>query len=144
MMGKLRDDAAAAGIELRLSEVEASVIVVEDTRGNPDWELSNFNGGWVYGPGFYPTGEFLHHSGSNVNFGDYRDTHADELIALTVTTDDLGVFHEYQDYIARQVPVVWVPNFPVRLLEVDKRLGGVEPLNPYGLLNPENWYYVKD
>jgi peptide/nickel transport system substrate-binding protein len=144
MMAKLRDDAATTGIELRLSDVPANQIIVTDTTGRPNWELSNYNGGWIYGPGFHPTGEFLYKSGSNVNFGSYSDVKADALIAQTVTTDDPDVFYSYQDYIAAQVPVVWVPNFPVRLLEVAKNLGGVEPLNPYGLMNPENWYYLEE
>ncbi|MGY0231546.1 ABC transporter substrate-binding protein [Longispora urticae] len=149
MMAKLRDDAARAGIALDLEEVDASVIVVEDTTCTPGpdspclWQFSNWNGGWIYGPGFHPTGEFLYQSGSGVNFGSYADPRADELIARSVTSDDPADFHAYQDYISEQVPVVWVPNFPVRLLEVARDLRGVEPINPYGLLTPENWYYAE-
>lgn len=144
MMAKLRDDAAKAGIELRLAEVEASAIIVEDSTGRPAWHLSNYNGGWIYGPGFHPTGEFLYQTGSNVNFGGYTDARTDELIAETVATDDLEVLHRYQDHVAAQAPVIYVPNFPVRLLEVAAGLRGVEPLNPYGLITPEKWHYAFD
>jgi peptide/nickel transport system substrate-binding protein len=30
------------------------------------------------------------------------------------------------------------------LLEIANNLGGVEPINPYGMINPENWYYLSD
>ena len=52
--------------------------------------------------------------------------------------------YEYQDYLAEQVPVIWSPGFPNRMFEVAKNLRGVEPINPYGLINPENWYYVEE
>jgi peptide/nickel transport system substrate-binding protein len=150
VMRKFAADAAAAGIEIILTEVEASILVREDTTCTPgpdtpcQWQFTDWNGGWGYGPGFYPTGEALYKTGSGVNFGSYSDPRADELIARTVTSDDLADLYEYQDYIAEQVPVIWMPNFPFRLLEVAHGLRGVEPLNPFGLINPENWYYVTD
>jgi peptide/nickel transport system substrate-binding protein len=150
VMDRLRADAARAGIEIELEQVDPSRLVLEDTRCTPGpdspcrWQFSDWNGGWVYGPGFHPTGEFLYQSGAGVNFGSYADPVADDLIARTVTTDDLDTLYEYQDYIAAQVPVIWMPNFPLRLLEVAHNLRGVEPLNPFGLINPEHWHYVED
>ncbi|WP_405943351.1 hypothetical protein [Streptomyces sp. NBC_00932] len=49
-----------------------------------------------------------------------------------------------QDYIAEQAPVIFTPNFPIRLFEVSKKLGGFEPVNPFGMISPENWYYIQD
>jgi peptide/nickel transport system substrate-binding protein len=42
------------------------------------------------------------------------------------------------------VPVIFTPNFPVRLFEVANNLRGFEPINPFGYINPENWYYVDE
>ena len=56
-------------------------------------------------------------------------------------SDEPSALHEYQDYLASQVPFLWTPGFPLRLFEVAKNLHGIEPVNPYGLINPENWYY---
>ncbi|MFD9161378.1 ABC transporter substrate-binding protein [Streptomyces sp. NPDC059558] len=148
VMRKFAADAAEAGIEIVLTEVEASVLVLEDTTCTPGpdspclWEFSDWNGGWGYGPGFYPTGEALYSTGSSVNFGSYSDPKADELIARTVVSDDLEDLYAYQDYMAQQVPVIWMPNFPFRLLEVANNLKGVAPVNPFGLINPEDWHYV--
>jgi peptide/nickel transport system substrate-binding protein len=146
MMHLLAADAAKAGIELRLEEVYGSVMVAEDHReetpGNPHrWELNCWNGGWAfYGQ---PTGEILFKTGGSSNFGHYGDPRADELIERTVVSDDLTAMYEYQDYLAEQVPAVWTPGFPIRLLQVANDLRGVEPVNPYGMINPENWYYVE-
>lgn len=148
-METFRSAAAQAGIEIVLSEVDGDALVAEDTTCTPGpdspclWEMSDWNGGWVYGPGFYPTGEFLYKTGSGVNFGSYSDAEADALIDRTVTTDDPAALWAYQEYIAEQAPVIWMPNFPLRLLEVANELQGVEPINPFGLINPEHWYYTE-
>lgn len=147
LMRKFQRDAAAAGIELRMEEVYGSVLVAEDAPcvPGPDtpclWEMCCWNGGWVY---HYPTGEILFKTDAGGNFGHYTDPTADALIEKTLRTDDLQVLYEYQDYIAEQVPVIFTPNFPIRLLEVAHNLRGVEPVNPFGFINPENWFYVED
>jgi peptide/nickel transport system substrate-binding protein len=147
LMRQFETDAAKAGIELRLSEVYGSILVAEDDPGpsTPDhprrWEMSSWNGGWVYG---YPTGENLFRSGAGFNVSNYCDPRADELIDRTVTTDDIDALYEYQDYISEQVPVIFLPNFPWRLYEVASNLRGFTPINPCGLINPENWYYVEE
>ena len=147
LMQQFKLDAARAGIELRLEEVYGSVLVAEDAPCVPGpnspcrWELSCWNGGWIY---HYPTGEILFKTGAGGNFGHYSDPRADELIERTVTSDDVDALHEYQDYIAEQVPVIFTPNFPLRLFEVANNLRGFEPVNPFGMINPEDWYYIED
>jgi peptide/nickel transport system substrate-binding protein len=146
LMEQFRADAAAAGIELRLQEVYGSVLVAEDAPcvPGPDspclWEMCCWNGGWVY---HHPTGEILFKTDAGGNFGHYSDPRADELIERTVTSDDLDVLYDYQDYIAEQVPVVFTPNFPIRLFEVDRSLHGFEPVNPFGMIDPARWHYVE-
>jgi len=147
LMEKFHDDAAGAGIELRLQAVFASVLVAEDGPGEPTpehprtWELSCWDGGWVYN---YPTGENLFASGASCNFSNYRDARADQLIATTCTSDDLADLWAYQEFIAEQVPVIFTPNFPRRLHAFASNLRGITPVNPYGLINPEDWYYVEE
>ncbi|QQQ78683.1 ABC transporter substrate-binding protein [Saccharothrix sp. 6-C] len=144
VMENFRDAAAEAGIELRLEEVYGSILVAEDGPCEPTattpctWEMCCWNGGWAY---HHPTGEILFSTKAGGNFGFYTDPKADELIERTVTSDDLDVLYEYQDYIANEVPVIFTPNFPIRLFEVANTLGGFGPINPYGMINPENWYY---
>jgi peptide/nickel transport system substrate-binding protein len=145
LMDQFRRDAAMAGIELRLREVNGSIMVGQDhSNEGPDdrylWELQCWNGGWVfYG---HPTGEVLFKTGAGSNYGHYSDPKADALIDATVVSDDLDALYEYQDYVAEQVPVIWTPGFPLRLFAVDNNVRGFEPVNPYGMINPENWYYV--
>ena len=145
MLEIYQEDAAKAGIELKLEPVYGSVMVAEDHSPGPKkklWEINTWNGGWsFYG---HLTGEILFRTGCGSNFGSYSDEKADELIERTVRTDDIEAMYEYQDYLAEQVPVIWSPGFPNRMFEVAHNLHGVEPVNPYGLINPENWYYVDE
>ncbi|GAA3419104.1 hypothetical protein GCM10018952_57260 [Streptosporangium vulgare] len=105
------------------------------------WELSTWGGGWVY---HYPSGEILFRTDAGGNFGHYTDPKADELIDRTLTSDDPAALYEYQDYIAEQVPVIFIPNFSLRLFEVANNIRGFEPINPFGMISPENWYYVEN
>jgi peptide/nickel transport system substrate-binding protein len=147
LMTKFKQDAAAAAVELRLEEVYGSILVAEDAPcvPGPDepclWEMCCWNGGWAY---HWPTGEILFKTGAGGNFGHYTDPKTDALIERTVTSDDLATLYEYQDFIADQVPVIFTPNFPIRLLEFASNVGGVEPINPFGMIQPENWYYLED
>lgn len=147
LMTQYQKDAAAAGIELRLQEVFGSVLVAEDAPcvPGPDspclWEMCCWNGGWVY---HYPTGEILFQTDAGGNFGHYTDPVTDELISRTVAGGDLTALYEYQDHIAEQVPVIFTPNFPIRLFEVANDLHGFEPVNPFGMISPENWYYADE
>jgi peptide/nickel transport system substrate-binding protein len=147
LMTRYKQDAAKAGIELRLEEVYGSVLVAEDAPCYPTdetpcrWEMCCWNGGWVY---HHPTGEILFKTDAGGNFGHYHDPAADALIEQTVTSDDPGALHAYQDFIAEQAPVVFNPNFPIRLFEVANNLRGFEPINPFGMISPENWYYVDE
>jgi peptide/nickel transport system substrate-binding protein len=142
LMKQFAADAAKAGIELRLSAIVGSVLAAEDGPGAGKlWEISNWGGGWSYN---LPTGENLFAGDATANFSNYRDARADELIARTVSTDDLAALYEYQEYLAEQVPVLFLPTTPRRVFEVASHLRGFAPVNPYGLQNPENWYYVED
>ena len=147
LMQQFEADAAKAGIELRLQEVYGSAMVAQDhSEAGPDnprlWELQCWNGGWVfYG---HPTGEVLFKSGAGSNYGHFSDPKADELIDRTVVDDGVEALYEYQDYLAEAVPTVWAPGFPLRVFAVANKLRGIEPVNPYGMLTPENWYYTAD
>jgi peptide/nickel transport system substrate-binding protein len=75
------------------------------------WELNTWNGGWAYYG--LPTGAVLFKSGGGANYGRYSDPRADELIDKTLISDDISAMHQYQYYIAEQVPVIFMPSFPL-------------------------------
>jgi peptide/nickel transport system substrate-binding protein len=93
--------------------------------------------------GLYPadTGNFV--SGGSGNYGGYSDPRADSLIGATLRGASTQEFFQYEDYVARQLPWLWLPLREG--IEVYKsNLDGVVPLNPFSAdLDFETWYYVK-
>lgn len=104
------------------------------------WEYANWGGGWIFAPDFYPTGEDLFQTGASSNSGSYSDPKADQLIKST--TRGNASLAGYENYLAKQLPVVWQP-IAVTANEINKKLQGVTPINPLTNINPENWYFTK-
>jgi peptide/nickel transport system substrate-binding protein len=105
------------------------------------WELSDWGGGWVYSPDYYPSGEEVFLTGVGSNQGYYSDPVNDANIRATNFSD--GTLGTYEDYLAQQLPVLWQPEPAYELAEIKKDLAGATPLNPLLSINPENWYFTK-
>ncbi len=104
------------------------------------WQFGNWGGGWIYAPDYLPTGGEIFATGAGSNSGSYSDPTNDGLINKTHLSSDLKYLHQYETYLAQQLPVVWQPNPANELLEVSKSVGGVAPVNALLNLTPEYWY----
>jgi peptide/nickel transport system substrate-binding protein len=147
-MKQLQSNASRLGIKLNLKGQSFNQVVSVASPCKPSqalckWEIANWGGGWVFIPDYYPTGETLFGSGSGANSGSYTDKANDKLIEQTQTSASTQSIFQWQDYLSQQVPVVWQPNAAYELTEIYSKLRGVTPQNPYLLINPENWYFVK-
>jgi peptide/nickel transport system substrate-binding protein len=100
-----------------------------------------WGGGWEYSPDYYPSGETLFFTNAGSNAGNYSNAKSDSLISATTNTETS--LHSYEDYLAKQIPVIWEPNADYELSEVKNTIRGVAPQNPFANLFPEYWYYVK-
>jgi peptide/nickel transport system substrate-binding protein len=65
------------------------------------------------------------------------------MINATLTTNSMQPLDTWQDYLAKQIPVIWQPNGVYELTEVTSNLRGVIPQASTLSINPENWYFVK-
>jgi len=89
----------------------------------------------------YPAGEGYFDAGGLGNEGGYSSPEMNRLIDATEYGSSTKVFFAYEDYAARQLPWLWLPN-QESILVYKSNLQGVTPLNPFsGGLNPEVWYY---
>jgi len=103
------------------------------------WQLENWGGGWVFAPDYYPTGEAIFQTNAGSNSGSYSDKVSDaKIVATTVRNVPLT---DYQNYLAKQLPVVFQPNPVTSLTEIKKGLKGVLPQSPLYSINPEDWHY---
>lgn len=147
MMQEVKSSLSRAGIDLTVREQPLNSVLgnsVSCKKGAPgcDWDLSFFGtaGSWYYPPN--PSGEQLFSTGAPSNFGNYSDPKADRLIKKTQYSNDPDAMHEYGDYLARQLPVMWLPNPAYQVSVIRNDLRGVTQ-NPTVTLHPQDWYFVK-
>lgn len=144
-----------AGINLQLKEEPVNqvtaVISAGCTSSSPcsDWELgteANTGVSWVYLPDYFPTGEELFLAGADSNQGDYDSAKAATLIDATNTAPNSAAetraLFKYEDYIARQLPVAWLPTSPYQLTMYKKALKGLVPQGIFSQLVPQDYTFA--
>ena len=148
-MDQLQSNASLVGIKINLQPKPFNQVTAL-AGGNCkvvhqpcSWDLANWGAGWSFAPDYEPTGETLFMCGAPANSGGYCSPANDALIGKTLTSDNLQNMYTWQNYLSKQVPVVWQPNGAYQLTEVVSNLKGVTPQTPTLNLNPENWYFVK-
>jgi peptide/nickel transport system substrate-binding protein len=145
-MQALKSQFSLAGIQLNLSSEPFDSIIslltpCTATQASCSWQMLNYGGGWTYGVNPYPTGDQLFETGSGSNSSNYSDPRANQLI--TATVHGTASLHAYEDYLADQVPVLWMPNADYQISEISDKLQGTSPQSPIEGLTPENWYFTQ-
>jgi peptide/nickel transport system substrate-binding protein len=103
------------------------------------WQLADV--GYDPYPGLYPSGAGFFNTGGYNNAGGYDNAEMNNLINATEYGSNPQTFFAYEDYAARQLPWLWLPQ--AEYIQVYKTsLRGFAPLNPFsGGNNPEVWYF---
>jgi peptide/nickel transport system substrate-binding protein len=146
-MAQFKSDYALAGIQLDLTTAPFNTVIGNATPANHTWDMEFWGGGWIYAPDYDPTGDELWScvgTGANVQYagsdsGGYCDAQAQQLILATETSSDVHALYTYEDYLAKQLPVIWMPDQYYQLTEINKDLKGTGPLDPLLQIYPENW-----
>jgi peptide/nickel transport system substrate-binding protein len=108
-----------------------------------NWDMADWGGGWAFSPDYLPTGETLFVCGAIANAGGYCSKTNDAYIQKTLSSSNLSYMYQWQDYLAKQLPMIFQPNAAYQLTEVANNLHGVTPQSATLSINPENWYFVK-
>ena len=139
----VQQDWKQIGVDVTLQEMpfNQEIGIMSDTKNPGKWAAAAGTG-ITYG-GSYPSGELLFEPGGLDNFG-YSDPTADKLIAKTTEpvssqAENLKNFFAYEDYIAKQLPVLW-QNVPAGITVIAPNVHNAttQVLNPttgYSLLN---------
>jgi peptide/nickel transport system substrate-binding protein len=147
-MTQLQSNASQLGIKLTLQPKPFNQVTAlaapncQVAHTSCAWDMGNWGGGWTFVPDYYPSGETLFQSGAGANSGGYNNAQNDSMINATLTTNSMTPMDQWQDFLAKQVPVIWQPNGVYELTEVTNNLRGVIPQSTTLNLNPENWYFV--
>lgn len=142
MFAEIKSQMAKLGIQLTIKEVPDSVAVTpacEPTEGTCDWDMSFFGsqGSWYY-PAF-ASGERLFATDAPVNLGSYSNPEADKLIEATQFAGDESALTAYNDFLAKDLPVLWMPNPVYQVSAYRSGLQGVEPQDPMNLMYFQDW-----
>ncbi len=131
-----------AGIELNLSTAPFDTVISTAFGGSPSWEMANWGGGWIFAPDYYPTGDEIFSTGAGSNAGLYSNATNDSNTIASTLSNDVSTLHTYEDFLAKDLPVVWLPVNDAQISMVKKTLHGWDPQDPLLQLYPENWYFT--
>jgi peptide/nickel transport system substrate-binding protein len=110
----------------------------------PSWQLAQW-GAWTYSPDYLPTGEELFESTSVADAGKFKSAEDNLLIQSTLEARTPAAFdramYVWQDWLAKDLPVVYEPNAATLVEDVDNL--NIGPQSTTLTINPEDWYYLK-
>ncbi len=141
MFAELKSQFAKLGIVLDIQEVPDSVAVSQACKPDQEctWDLSFFGSeaSWYFP--VYASGQRLFATDAPVNLGSYSDAKADELIEKTLRSSDEAAMKEYNDYLAEDLPVLWMPNPVNRVSAFKSDITGISPQEPTLGMYPQDW-----
>ena len=141
-MEALKSDFSKAGIEINLSEAPFNTVITDAFGGSTVADMDNWGGGWIFAPDYYPTGDEIFSTGAGSNGGAYSDPKNDANTVASTSSNDIKALNTYEDYLAQQLPVIWIPVADSALSLVKKTMHGWDPQDPLLQLYPENWYFT--
>jgi peptide/nickel transport system substrate-binding protein len=141
----LQSTFSQAGIQISPTSAPFSTVVGDDIScTKPDcWELNYYGQGWYFDPGYNdPDGSVLFATDGVDNGGSYSSSTADALMS-NLASGGTHALYKYENYIAQQLPVLWMPQFDAQISAVSDKLIGTFPQDPDTNIYPESWYFVK-
>jgi peptide/nickel transport system substrate-binding protein len=105
--------------------------------------MNYYNQGWYFDPGYNdPDGTVLFETNAVDNSGAYNDKTANGLMN-NLPSGGYPALYKYENYLAQQLPVLWMPEFDSQISAVSTKLHGAFPQDPDNNIYPEDWYYTK-
>jgi peptide/nickel transport system substrate-binding protein len=142
----LQSSFSQAGIKVTPTGAPFSTVTGSMTPGctkSSCWQMAYVGEAWLFDPGYNePDGAILFGSGGPSNLGGYSSPRADTLISK-LGAGGTSALYAYQDYLAGQLPGLWMPQTDTAISAVNSKLRGVFPLDPLENIYPEDWYFVR-
>jgi len=144
----LQSSFAGVGIKLTLQPKSLDSLYGIDapcTAGSScPWDMIDFPGGWGYEPTYeVPTGSALVATGGADNGGGYSSQTVDTYLSeIDQGIGGISTFYKYENYIAQQLPMLWMPEISNQLSAVKSNLTGWSPQQAQLNITPETWKFV--
>ncbi|SEC44146.1 peptide/nickel transport system substrate-binding protein [Streptomyces sp. 2131.1] len=106
------------------------------------WQLSFFGsaGSWYFPA--YPSGDSLFATGGGSNFGSYSNPDVDKLVEKTTTDSSDAAMQKYSEALAKDLPVIWLPEPDYQVSVVRSGLGGFAQ-DSLANFHPAMWKWTK-
>ncbi|MGW2473792.1 peptide ABC transporter substrate-binding protein [Streptomyces sp. NPDC001665] len=106
------------------------------------WQLSFFGsaGSWYFPA--YPSGDSLFATGGGSNFGSYSNPSVDKLVEKTTTDSSDAAMQKYSEALAKDLPVIWLPEPDYQVSVVKSGLGGFAQ-DSLANFHPAMWKWTK-
>ncbi|WP_341392937.1 peptide ABC transporter substrate-binding protein [Arthrobacter sp. G119Y2] len=139
MQSSFRDIGVAVTFDRApLNTVLNRTVPCEPDAADCSWQFSYFGaaGSWYFPA--YPTGERIFATGASVNFGNYSNTEADQLMGDALETNDPATMQKYSALLAEDLPVMWLPNPVYQVSVIREGLTGTTQ-DPTANFFPQRW-----
>jgi peptide/nickel transport system substrate-binding protein len=137
---------AEAGMDLALSEspvddVLGNAVPCAPSASDCNWQMLNWEFGYILVPNYDPTGEQQYETGAASNFGSFNDPALNAVIQRTNLAGGQQYMSEYATLAAEALPDIFFPEADYQISAVRSTLKGTLPQNPEEDFTPENWYF---
>ncbi|MEU6476601.1 peptide ABC transporter substrate-binding protein [Streptomyces sp. NPDC047017] len=129
MLSALQSMLSDTGIGLSIKTAPVNSVLSQTPACTADqpicsWQLSYFGtaGSWYFPP--FPTGDSLFQSKGGSNFGGYSNAADDALITTSTTSGSTQAVRDYSAALARNLPVIWLPEPDYQISVIRNGLGG--------------------
>jgi peptide/nickel transport system substrate-binding protein len=142
----------AAGIRLMLKEGSTTTVnnALYDCTGKPPSKcpasspVLSYLGSpyFTFVPTYYPSGNTVFGCGGSTNAGNYCNPQVQALLDKVIhegTAAATKTIHQLDLLLAKQLPVLWMPNEPEQISAISNKLGGVESQDPSVYIYPSTW-----
>jgi peptide/nickel transport system substrate-binding protein len=115
-------------------------VIADCSAGKTTWSVCDWGAGWIYGPDYYPSGEWGFTPGAGFNIGAYNNPAMTAIIKTT--TFGTAKLSQYASYFEQQLPVMFQPNGEGtgEIIKTLKSNIGFAP-NPLQNFNPEYFHF---
>jgi peptide/nickel transport system substrate-binding protein len=146
MMSAIQSSLAKTGIKFSIKTAPVNSVLSQTpqcTSGQSicKWQLSFFGtaGSWYFNA--FPTGDSLFQTGGGSNFGNYSDPAVDKLISATTTSSSNQAIQDYSAALAKDLPVIWLPEPDYQISVVRNGLGGFSQ-DSLANFHPAQWKWT--
>ncbi|WP_210579579.1 peptide ABC transporter substrate-binding protein [Streptomyces sp. GESEQ-4] len=146
MMSAIQSSLAKTGIKFSIKTAPVNSVLSQTPQCTSDqpickWQLSFFGtaGSWYFNA--FPTGDSLFQSKGGSNFGNYSNPEVDKLISASTTSSSNQAIQDYSAALAKDLPVIWLPEPVYQVSVVKNGLGGFSQ-DSLANFHPAQWKWT--